>query len=433
LNSGHHEIKRWIRYFLHFQATNFRMSLMQTFSPAASTDELIDSPKLQSVFRLIDSHLGEITEEQIRICSIPAPPFGEKQRAEYLGKRFSEVGLQSWQLDQEGNCVALRRGNSPGPLLVVSAHLDTVFPPETDLTVHHAGNKLLAPGISDDCCGLVGLLAIAEALESCRIETEGSLLFVGTVGEEGEGNLRGVRYLLTRGEWANCVDAFLSFDGPGIERIINSALGSRRYRVQLRGTGGHSWADFGVANPVHAVARAVAKLASYPAPLEPRTTFNVGRIEGGSSINAIPRDATVDVDLRSASSEELLKLDAFFRRAMREATEEENAGVRNGDRPLELNASLIGERPNGETPANSPLVKLACEATEALGSKPRLAQASTDSNLPISLGIPAITLGAGGTAGNSHTLDEWYDPRGREAGLKRALLVILGIVGLKNR
>lgn len=407
------------------------MSSVQTFRPPANIAELIDSQELRSAFAHIGSRLDKITEEQIRICSIPAPPFGEKQRAEYLKERFLELGLVDARLDEEGNCVALRKGHSAAPLLVVSAHLDTVFPVGTDFTVHRAGGKLLAPGISDDGCGLVALLAIAEVLGSTGIETEGSILFVGTVGEEGEGNLRGVRYLLTQSEWGNHIDAFISFDGPGIDRITNRALGSRRYRVQLRGTGGHSWGDFGAANPVHALGRAIAKLASYPAPREPRTTFNVGRIEGGNSVNAIPQAAAMDVDLRSASAPGLLKLDAFFRRAMREAAEDENAVRRNGDRPLELKVVLIGERPSGETPADADLVSLAWEATEALGAKPRFDQSSTDSNLPISLGIPAITLGAGGTSGNSHTLEEWYDPRDRDAGLKRALLVILGMVGLR--
>ena len=408
------------------------MSSVQAFSPPVNIGELICSPELRRAFQFIDSHLEQITEEQIRICSIPAPPFGEKERAEYLRKRFVGLGFPDAKLDEEGNCLALRTGHSAAPLLVVSAHLDTVFPAGTDVTVRREGGKLLAPGISDDGCGLAALIAIASALEATRIGTEGSLLFVGTVGEEGEGDLRGVKYLLTRGEWANRIAVFLSFDGAGIDRITNRALGSRRYRVRLRGTGGHSWGDFGVVNPVHALGRAISKLASYPAPKEPRTTFNVGRIEGGSSINAIPEEATMDVDLRSASGQELIKIDAFFRRAMREAAEDENAVRRHGGRPLELKVDLIGERPSGETPADAPLVKLACEATEALGSMPRLDQASTDSNIPISLKIPAVTLGAGGTGSNSHTLDEWYDPRGRDAGLKRALVVILGMVGLQK-
>jgi tripeptide aminopeptidase len=408
------------------------MSPAHALSPANLIRDLIDSGAVRRAFEFVESHLEEITEEQIRICEIPAPPFGEQKRAEYLRTRFLELGLTDAQIDEEGNCLALRSGHSTAPLLVVSAHLDTVFPAGTDTTVRREGNRLLAPGISDDGCGLAALIAIAGAFRAARIETDGSLLFVGTVGEEGEGNLRGVRHLLTRGEWANRIDAFLSFDGHGIERITNRALGSRRYRVRLRGMGGHSWSDFGVANPVHALGRAITRLASYPAPMDPRTTFNVGRIEGGTSINAIPEEATMDVDLRSAGADELLKLDAFFRRAVREAVDNENATRRHGGRPLELKVDLIGERPGGETRPETPLVRFAWEATEALGFTPTLDQASTDSNLPISLNIAAVTLGAGGTASNAHSLDEWYDPRGRDIGLKRGLLVILAMAGLKT-
>ena len=397
-----------------------------------SIEEMLASPSVQVAFSFFDSHAEEITEEQVRICSIPAPPFDEKKRADYLRVKFSDLGLEDARIDEEGNCLALRRGRSLSPLLVVSAHLDTVFPPGTDFTVRRRGNKLLAPGISDDGCGLVALLAIAQALDAARIVTEGSILFVGTVGEEGAGNLRGVRYLFGRGDWARQIDAFISFDGGGIDRITNGALGSRRYRVRLRGTGGHSWADFGVSNPIHALGRAISRLASYPAPKQPRTTFNVGRIEGGSSVNAIPGEAVMEVDLRSASEHELLRLDAFFRRAVREAADDENATRRKDDLPLELNLQLIGERPSGETRADAPIVELAQEATRALGFTPRLDQASTDSNVPISLGLPAITLGGGGTSGNSHTIDEWYDPHGRESGLKRGLLVILGMARIKR-
>ncbi|MEP6636713.1 MAG: M20/M25/M40 family metallo-hydrolase [Acidobacteriota bacterium] len=392
--------------------------------------ELLDSDEVQAAFKLFDSHAAEITEEQIRICSIPAPPFAESERAEYLCGQLINNGLTDAHIDDEGNCVALRSGRSPSPLLVVSAHLDTVFPPGTDLTVHRKGGRLLAPGISDDGCGLVALTALVRALVAAEIETEGSLLFVGTVGEEGAGNLRGVRYLLTKGPWANRIDAFISFDGSGVERITNGALGSRRYRVQLRGSGGHSWGDFGVPNPVHALGRAISRLASYPAPQDPRTTFNVGRVEGGTSINAIPSEATMEVDLRSESEDELLRLDAFFRRTVREAMEDENAARRDNAGSLDLNLLLIGERPSGQTAAHSPIVKIAEEATRALGVATCLDRASTDSNVPIAMGIPAITLGAGGTSGNPHTLDEWFDPQNRELGLKRGLLVVLGIAGI---
>jgi len=379
--------------------------------------------------RFFETNAAEITEEHIRICSIPASPFGERERAEYLSQKFSALGLTEVEIDEEGNCLGLLRGASLSPLMVVSAHLDTVFSKDADFTVIKRDNKLFAPGIADDGCGLAALIALAQVIQNERIPLEGSLLFVGTVGEEGEGNLRGVRYLFTKGRWAPNIDAFLSFDGPGVDRITNRALGSRRYKVELTGAGGHSWGDFGVPNPVHALGRAVSRLASYPAPKDPRTTFNVGRIEGGTSVNAIPGRAFMEVDLRSAAEAELQRLDAFFRHAVRDAVDEENGKRRAGEAILKLKLDLMGERPMGETPADSPLVEIAVEATKLLGFEPRLDQSSTDSNLPISLGIPAITLGAGGTSGASHTLDEWYDPRNRDLGLKRGLLVALGVVG----
>jgi len=379
--------------------------------------------------RFFETNAAEITEEHIRICSIPASPFGERERAEYLSQKFSALGLTEVEIDEEGNCLGLLRGASLSPLMIVSAHLDTVFSKDADFTVIKRDNKLFAPGIADDGCGLAALIALAQVIQNERIPLEGSLLFVGTVGEEGEGNLRGVRYLFTKGRWAPKIDAFLSFDGPGVDRITNRALGSRRYKVELTGAGGHSWGDFGVPNPVHALGRAVSRLASYPAPKDPRTTFNVGRIEGGTSVNAIPGRAFMEVDLRSAAEAELQRLDAFFRRAVRDAVDEENGKRRAGEALLKLKLDLMGERPTGETPVDSPLVEIAVEATKLLGFEPRLDQSSTDSNLPISLGIPAITLGAGGTSGASHTLDEWYDPRNRDLGLKRGLLVALGVVG----
>jgi tripeptide aminopeptidase len=397
-------------------------------APAQTIRQLATLPEVEQALRFFETNAAAITDEHVRICSVPATPFAEQQRAEYLAEKFRELGLSDASVDQEGNCLGLFRGSSATPLIIASAHLDTVFPEGTDFTVRREGERLLAPGIADDGCGLAALIAIIQALRAAQIQTEGSILFVGTVGEEGEGNLRGVRHLLTRGSWAKRkIDAFLSFDGPGVDRITNRALGSRRYRVEFAGPGGHSWGDFGLPNPVHALGRAISRLAAYPVPKDPRTTFNVGSVAGGTSVNAIPSRAAMEVDLRSAAETELRRLDAFFRRAMKEAVDEENGVRRPGDPPLRLQLDLIGERPSGETPVDSPLVKLAIEATKSLGVEPRLDQSSTDSNLPISLGIPAVTLGAGGTAGASHTLAEWYDPRDREKGLKRALLVILGL------
>jgi tripeptide aminopeptidase len=405
-----------------------------TITPVAPEEVvrgLAASGRVRRAFRFFEERAGEFDEEHAQICAIPAPPFGESERGEYLRARFIECKLEGARVDEVGNCVALRRGREERPLLVLSAHLDTVFPAGTDCAVRRdAAGRMRAPGIADDGCGLAALLALARAFGECGVETAGSLLFVGTVGEEGEGDLRGVRHLLSAGEWAGRVDAFISIDGPGLERITNAALASRRYRVRCRGEGGHSWGDFGTANPVHALGRAVARLAAYPAPKRPRTTFNVGRIEGGCGVNVIPREALMDVDLRSESADELGRLDAFFRRAAREAAEDENASRRAGTPPLELEVRLIGDRPGGATPPTDALVRLAVEATHSLGARPFLDCSSTDSNIAISRGLPAVTIGAGGSSGNTHTLDEWYDPRGRDAGLKRALLVALGTVGL---
>jgi len=403
------------------------MSSALKTSSSLTVEHLLSSPEVARALQWFETNAEAITDEHIRICSVPASPFNEHERAEYLRKKFLELDLTEVEIDEEGNCLGLLNGASRSPLIVVSAHLDTVFSKDTDFTVERRDNRLFAPGIADDGSGLVALIALAQAIRNERITTEGSILFVGTVGEEGEGNLRGVRHLLTKGRWASRVDAFLSFDGPGVERITNRALGSRRYRVEFVGPGGHSWGDFGLPNPVHAMGRAISRLAAYPAPKEPRTTFNVGRVEGGTSVNAIPSKAAMEVDLRSSADRELRRLDAFFRRAMKDAADEENAARRAGVAELKLKLDLIGERPSGETPSDSPLVELAIEATKMLGFQPRLDQASTDSNLPISLGIPAITIGAGGASGNSHTLDEWYDPRDREKGLKRGLLVVLGM------
>ncbi|HEV7889560.1 MAG TPA: M20/M25/M40 family metallo-hydrolase [Pyrinomonadaceae bacterium] len=403
----------------------------KTVAPEEVVRGLLGSERVRRAFRFFEESAGEFDAEHAAICEVPAPPFGESERAEVLREKLLACGLAGASIDAEGNCVALRRGRSERPLLALSAHLDTVFPSGTDCTVSRdASGRMRAPGVADDGCGLAALVAVARALNEFEIETEGSILFVATVGEEGEGDLRGVRHLLTAGEWAGRVDAFISIDGPGLERITHAALASRRYRVTYRGAGGHSWGDFGVPNPVHALGRAVARLAAYPAPRRPRTTFNVGRIEGGSGVNVIPREAHMDVDLRSESGVELGRLDAFFRRAAREAAEDETAARRPGAPPLELDIKLIGDRPGGVTPPEHALVRLAAEATRVVGSKPFLDCSSTDSNIPISRGMPAVTIGAGGTSGSTHTLEEWYDPAGRDLGLKRALLFALGAVGV---
>jgi acetylornithine deacetylase/succinyl-diaminopimelate desuccinylase-like protein len=394
--------------------------------------ELNSTPEVLESFRYFEKQADAITKEHIDICSVPASPFDEKARGEFFRDKFIQIGLTDVSIDGIGNVLGMSRGSADQPLMVISAHLDTVFGKETDFTVRQRDQRLFSPGISDDGCGLAALLAIARVLMLTKIRTKGSILFVGTVGEEGEGNLRGVRYLFTEGQYAKHIDYFVSFDGAGVDRITNQALGSRRYRVTLRGQGGHSWGDFGIPNPVHALGRAIARLSAYPLPKEPRTTFNVGKVHGGTSVNAIPGEAIMDVDLRSSDENELRRLDSYFRRAIAEAVEHENSTKRPGDTALKVDLDLVGDRPSGLTPPTSPLVEVALAATRAVGVVPQLEQSSTDANFPISLGVPAITFGAGGTAAGSHTLEEWYDPLHRDIGLKRGLLTILGIVGLAN-
>lgn len=392
--------------------------------------ELLRDARIARAFDFIDSSQSRFTAELIRICEIPAPPFKERERGNYFAARFTELGLSEVHTDSEGNVIGFYRGESEEPLLVMSAHLDTVFPEGTDVKVRRVGSRLCAPGIADDGAGLAALIGLIQTLNAAEIRLRGSIAFVATVGEEGEGDLRGVRHLFSEGRLAGRVSAFVSFDGTTIEFITHQALGSRRYRVTLKGPGGHSWGDFGVVNPVHALGRVIARMADYRAPQEPRTTYNIGRIEGGESVNVIPQSATMDVDLRSVSELELSRLEEFLLAAVDRAVVDENAVRAASGAKLQAELTMIGNRPSGETPRDSLLVRTALEASRAMGVTPILNRASTDSNIPISLGVPAITIGAGGVSSDSHRLSEWYDPVGREIGYKRALLLALGMAGI---
>jgi acetylornithine deacetylase/succinyl-diaminopimelate desuccinylase-like protein len=400
---------------------------MQNYAPR--TDEglslasLLGSSRIRQAFQFIDELGGELDAELVRICEIPAPPFKEEARARDVARRFEEIGLARVQSDEVGNVIAERPGLSSKPSVIVSAHLDTVFPEGTDVRVRREGTRFHAPGISDNTCGIVSLIALARALDAGNLKTEGAVYFIATVGEEGEGNLRGVRHLFNRGEFRSGVASFISLDGPGLERITQRALGSRRYRVRVLGPGGHSWGDFGIVNPVHALGRAIARFASYPAPLAPRTSYNVGIIEGGSSVNAIPEQASMVIDIRSVSGSEIEKLEAYLRRVVEIAVREENSQRAMSGTSLTCEFEQVGDRPSGETAVDSKIVRAAIECSRALGIEPRLDCSSTDSNIPISLGIPAITLGVGGLSNNCHSLTEWYEPVGRELGLKRLLLL----------
>ena len=397
---------------------------------STSVADLLEDTRLAEAFAFIDSSSVRFNSELIRVCEIPAPPFKEQERGRYFAARFNELGLDDVHTDTEGNVIGFYCGECEQPLVVVSAHLDTVFPEGTDVRVRHVGSRMCAPGIADNCAGLAALIGLIQAMNAGQIKLRGTIAFVATVGEEGEGDLRGVRHLFTEGKLAKRVSSFISFDGTGVDFITHQALGSRRYRIRLEGPGGHSWGDFGVVNPVHALGRAVARLADYHAPAEPRTTYSVGRIEGGESVNVIPQSASMDVDLRSVSDPELARLEDFLLMALNRAVIDENVMRAASGKKLKADVRLIGNRPSGETPRESYLVRTAMEASRVLGITPILNRASTDANIPISLGIPAITIGAGGKSNDSHRLSEWFDPTGRELGYKRALLLTLGLTGI---
>ncbi len=346
-------------------------------------------------------------EQQISICEIPAPPFKEAARAAELKRRFVELGLADARIDDEGNVIAERRGSGTGPGVVISGHLDTVFPEGTDVRVRREGTILRAPGIGDDCRGLAVMLAVARAFRDARVTHRGTLYFVGTVGEEGPGNLRGVRHLFEK-SLRDRINAFISVDGVGLD-LTSGAVGSHRYSVRFRGPGGHSYGDFGMPNPAHALGRAVALVADLEVPSSPKTTFSVSVLRGGTSVNSIPVEAAMDVDLRSESASALDSVDRRFRAALDSAVALERRRWPASSSPLAVVIDTIGIRPAGTQPATSPIIHAAFTAASRLGFTPKAGASSTDANLPISLGIPAITIDGGGRGGGAHSPDEYYD------------------------
>lgn len=395
-----------------------------------SISRLVTCPLVSRAFDFIHATAEATTRDHITICEIPAPPFGEERRAQYFERQFRNLGLEVVRRDEVGNVRGLRRGRSDRPTIVVSAHLDTIFPGNLDIRVRRHNGRLYAPGIGDNACGLAALLALIKVLQQVKIETAGTLIFLCTVGEEGEGNLRGVRHFFIDERGASQTDAFISLDGHGVERIVHRALGSRRYRITVTGPGGHSWGDFGMVNPIHPLAKVITHLIEYPLPPHPRTSLSIGRISGGQSVNAIPQSASMDVDIRSTSLPEIDRVEGVLESAVEQAVREENLRRAASGTQLGFDIELLGERPTGQTSLDSEIVRVAVEASRVFGIEPQLECASTDANIPISLGIPAITIGAGGNAGNPHTLDEWYDATNREVGIKRALLIVLALAGI---
>ena len=366
--------------------------------------------------------------EQKRITEIPAPPYKEKVRAEYFLKRMQELGFKEASIDSEGNVIALRKGSGGGrPKLVVSAHLDTVFAEGTDVTVKEKDGVILAPGIGDDSRGLAALLSLIKCINANELATVGDVMFVGTVGEEELGNLRGVKALFRD---HSDIDGFISIDGLGITRVVNQATGSHRYEIVFKGPGGHSFQEFGLPSAIHAMGRAIAKISDLQTPSDPKTTFTVGTVTGGTSVNAIAAEARMKVDMRSDSTEELLKLEARLLDLVKQAVAEENARWNSDKMTVEI--KLIGDRPAGIVAIDSPIVQATQRAVTVITRAPRVtfAGSSTDSNLAMSQGIPAVTIGGGGEGGNWHSRNEWYKPVNAFYGPQHALLTMLVLAGL---
>ena len=362
--------------------------------------------------------------DQVRLCEIPAPPFKEAARAKAFADSFRALGLENVRIDKEGNVLGERRGLAASPHLVFSAHLDTVFPEDTDVRVRREGEVLRGPGIGDDCRGLAVVLAVIRALNAGRVRTPGTITFVGTVGEEGLGDLRGVKALF-RETLKGRVDRFVSIDGTGLG-ITHIGVGSLRYRVAFKGPGGHSYGAFGMANPIHALGRAIALIADFEVPRDPKTTFNVGRIGGGTSVNSIAFESWMEVDMRSADAAALKSLDASFHKAVDTALAEENERWTNNGR-LEVEKRMVGNRPAGRTPANAPIVEATVSVTRALGLPVSLDEGSTDSNIPMSLNIPAVTIDGGGRGTGAHSLGEAFDATNSWQGTQRATLLAIAL------
>ncbi|HET6765005.1 MAG TPA: M20/M25/M40 family metallo-hydrolase [Longimicrobiaceae bacterium] len=400
---------------------------------ATALNEILAHPAVRRLRAAAHETDTQTVDEQVALAGIPAPTFHESERGAYVAARFAALGLADVHTDAVGNVVARLPGSpaADSGQVVVAAHLDTVFPAGTDTrATRTADGRILAPGITDNCRGLAAMLAVARLLAAEGARTEGPLLFAATVGEEGSGDLRGVKHLFAEGGELRGAGAFVALDGSGVRRIVTRAIGSRRLRVEVTGPGGHSWADRGTPNPIAALGRTAAALAGMSLPSPARSSLTVARMGGGTSINAIPDAAWMEIDIRSEVPGALAEIEAAVRRHLQRGVAAENAHRRPADRPLATAVTLIGDRPSGETRGNDPLVRAALQATEAIGERAELAASSTDANLPISLGIPAICIGAGGDSGGIHTPEEWYRNDGGAAGVERALLVLLAAAGL---
>jgi acetylornithine deacetylase/succinyl-diaminopimelate desuccinylase-like protein len=393
--------------------------------------QLVVSPAYKAAVTAFERDYDRFVNDLIMLTEIPAPPFGEKMRGEAYAKLLKEVGLEQVEIDAEGNAMGLWRGRGGAPLLAVAAHLDTVFPPETNVTVKRVGTTLRAPGIGDDTRGLAFLLAAVRAMKASGVQTAGDILFIGNVGEEGQGDLRGTRYLFGKGPWKDKIKRFITIDGRSNDMITNGALGSIRYRVTFKGPGGHSWGAFGQVSPAFAMGNAIAKLGKVVASKQPKVSYNVGVVSGGTSVNSIPFEVAMEVDMRSVSPVELKKIDAQLKQIVEESVAEENAVQSTTFGKIAAEMKLIGERPSGVISPDTIELKQVAATMRTFDKVAVWETSSTDANIPISLGIPAFAMASqsANRGGRSHSLDEWTDVEktGAVKDFGLALAIILSV------
>jgi len=393
-------------------------------------EKLASKKPVRNAFQIIMDLEPETRKEHILLTEIPAPPFKEDARGRQFAKMIKEIGVDSVWTDEIGNVIALRKGVDRKRTVALDAHLDTVFPEGTDVTVRYAGDTLKAPGIGDDTRGLAVILAVLKSMNQANIKTQDDVLFIATVGEEGLGDLRGVKYLF--GEKGVKIDSHIAVDGGGVGRIVNGGVGSLRYRVTFKGPGGHSFGAFGLANPHNALGSAIhyfAVEADKFTKSGPKTTYNVGVIGGGTSVNSIPFESWMEIDMRSENPDKLKGLNDLLHAAVQKALEEENKMKRMGEE-LTVDMLKVGDRPTGSIPETAPIVQRSAAIAAHLGAVPMLGMSSTNSNTPLSLGIPSVTIGGGGQGGNAHALDEWWlDDKGYLA-IQNALLLVLAEAGI---
>lgn len=418
-----------------FSVAALLLSSASAGAARAGPEAVLTSKAYKTAYFILDRDHDRLVDEIIRLTEIAAPPFKEAARAAAYSDMMKEAGLRDVEIDAEGNVTGVYRGTGPagGPLTMIAAHLDTVFPEGTAVKVRREGTRLFAPGIGDDTRSLAVLLAYARAMNEARVKVRQDIVFVGNVGEEGPGDLRGVRFLMTKGKYAGRVGTFISMDGTNAGRIVTGGVGSKRYRVTFKGPGGHSYGTFGLVNPMIAMSRAVVGLYGIPVPASPKTTYAASVTGGGTSVNSIPNSVFMEFDMRSEDPEELAKINTAFFKVVKRGVDQENAERSTKEGPVSADIRMIGDRPAGKTPATAEVVRNAVAIVRAKGFEPRPSFSSTDSNIPMSMGIPAVTIGSGGSSGRGHSLDEWIDVDKAKSlkGASVGLGILLATAGLQ--